>query len=358
MSEFDGCRGAGLAGEHFTVASGGVKTAGCEDDGLLIPTVLDGAEATVGGSGAGLSSRQHADCSAPFFKHKEPEVNASSKSGLPRSVPGSRAPTVSVVSLWRSQLRRLLSSRAGKLKTFIFSSFKSRARKDKLPCSHRPVWPMPLPYDDRGGGDNTTEDGLRSCMNSIILVLNWLVLRQPVAVPSDYSAAAPLNVVQRGIVARLRRLVGEWVDHGPITSQDMGRAAGKMENLQDMLTSLTVKAKQLFSATGSGKAPADRMGKQSVPVARSMFSEPQLAKEIEASRLTFSGRPTFDPTFFLGGAALELYRNPLSSPMVLKDDLPEPPHVQVRGSKDEVFKLFKALDETGRLFKALDETEG
>ena len=347
----------GLAGGHFTVASGDtnvgesdVLLAGVEDVGFSSDAATCGVDgATVGGSEAGRHPRQHASCSAPDFKKEFLQYPKQAEPTQPRSAPGSRAPTVSVVSLWRSQLRRLLSSRCGGLRSFIFSSFKSRARKDKLPCSYRPVWPMPLPYDDRRGGEDSAEDGLRVCLNSMVLVLNWLALRQPVAVPSDYSAAAPLNSTQWQIVTRLRRLVGEWTEQGPITSQDMGRAAGKMENVKDMLDALTIRAKLLFPSTGSGKAPTDRGSKATAPVATTLFSEPQLAKDIEAGRLSFSGRPTFDPTPFLGGDALELYNNPLTSELLLKEELPEPPHVQVRGCKEEVRKLLKALDTTGRL---------
>lgn len=208
---------------------------------------------------------------------------------------------------------------------------------------------MPLPYDECRGRDDESEDGLRRCINSIVLVLNWLALRQPVAVPSDYSAAAPLNSVQWQMVARLRRLVGEWAGQGPITAQDMGRAAGKMENVKDILDALTAKAAKLFPSTGSGKSPTDRIGRKTVPTADSLFSEPQLAKDIEAERLSFSGKPTFDPTPFLSGDALDLYQYPLTSQLLLKEELPEPPHVQVRGSKEEVLRLLKALDATERL---------
>lgn len=348
---------AGLAGGHFTVAPSDIDAAesdvllaGVEDVGGFPDSATSGVDGvTVGGPGASRRSRQHAFCSAPDFKKESLQYPKQAEPSQPRSAPGSRAPTVSVVSLWRAQLRRLLSSRCGGLRSFIFSSFKSRARKDKLPCSYRPVWPMPLPYDDRRGGEDSAEDGLRVCLNSMVLVLNWLALRQPVAVPSDYSAAAPLNSTQWQIVTRLRRLVGEWTEQGPITAQDMGRAAGKMENVKDMLDALTMRAKLLFPSTGSGKAPADRNSKRSAPVATTLFSEPQLAKDIEAGRLSFSGRPTFDPTPFLGGDALELYNNPLTSKLLLKEELPEPPHVQVRGCKEEVHKLLKALDLTGRL---------
>ena len=122
------------------------------------------------------------------------------KSGLPKrhDPPGSKASTVKAERLLNSQIRWILSSPSVSLRRFFHSTFASQAGKVE-PCSLRSVWPLPLPA--RRGRGSTAAD---QCLNSMVVVLNWLHLGQPCKVPSNYNAASTLTGEQKGIVARLR----------------------------------------------------------------------------------------------------------------------------------------------------------
>ena len=78
--------------------------------------------------------------------------------------------------------------------------------------------------------------------------MNWLHLGQPCAVPQTYRAAAPLTGEQKGIVQRLRRLGTCWRDAEPVTAADMGRTAGKVGTLEEMLDQLIETAAQFFQS--------------------------------------------------------------------------------------------------------------
>ncbi len=79
----------------------------------------------------------------------------------------------------------------------------------------------------------------------MVLTLNWLHLGCPNRAPADYHCKAILSPEQLGIAKRLRRLAKEWSESGPISAEDMGRAAGKMESLESTVHHLAVTASKL-----------------------------------------------------------------------------------------------------------------
>ena len=288
--------------------------------------------------------------SADFKMHEEKNYGSGGKCDVSgntsRQAPGARADTVHVDHLWNSQLRWLLKSQCGRLRTFIFSSFQSRSRKVKVPCTSRPVWPLPLLALKQSSSDFPLHE--QRCLQNMILVMNWLALGQPGQVPPDYCGSAPMSGEQRGIVARFRSLTKEWVRQPPVTSEDMGRTAGKIESLQDSVKLLTVQAAKLLpkSGSGTGQFPTT-FGADGQ--ASSLLREVQAAKEIEADRLQFSGKPVFNPAPFLTEASRQLYERPLDHSIPEAECLQIPPRVKVRGKRSEVMKLLRALDSTDRL---------
>lgn len=205
---------------------------------------------------------------------------------------------------------------------------------------------------------------MRKALNAMVIVLSWLHLGQPSHVPADFSAAARLTGEQQAVVKRLAKLSAEWTHAPPVAASDMGRTAGKVETLEDMMVLLHQEASVLFPLEGSGslrpstttyasassarrvrKAPPVRTTSKKAP----MFQEVQAAKEIEANRLTFGGRPSFEPLEFLDETTAELYRSPFDQSMAPGECLETPPRVQVRGSRSEILKLLQALDRSGRL---------
>ena len=301
-------------------------------------------------SGTELTPPDTRGGSADFKVHDEKPYGSGGKADVSgntsRQAPGARADTVHVDLLWNSQLRWLLKSRCGRLRTFIFSSFQSRSRKVNVPCTSRPVWPLPLLVLKQSASEFPMHE--QRCLQNMILVMNWLALGQPGKVPSDYCGSAPMSGEQRGIVARLRSLIQEWVQQPPVTSEDMGRTAGKIETLQDSVKLLTAQAGKLLPKTGSGTGQCPTtLGADGRST--SLLREVQAAKEIEADRLQFSGKPVFNPAPFLTEASRQLYERPLDLAVPEAECLQTPPRVKVRGRRSEVMKLLKALDDTDRL---------
>lgn len=226
-----------------------------------------------------------------------------------------------------------------------------------------PVWPIPLPFISQQIADRK-HGPIRKALNAMVMVLSWLHLGQPSHVPSDFCAACRLTGEQRAVVNRLERLSAEWIDAPPVAASDMGRTAGKVETLEDMMAVLHREAATLLPSEGSGLWKPSALQKQGGgsteerkrPTSRTtstkkspMFQEVQVAKEIEANRLTFGGRPAFEPLDYLDEPTAELYRSPFDNSMAPEECLETPPRVQVRGTRSEILKLLQALDSTGRL---------
>ena len=277
--------------------------------------------------------------------------------------PGARATTVEVNLIWNSMMRWLLSSSCGALRTFCFSFFSSQANRKNKSYTPGPVWPIPLPFSRSQIADRK-HGPIRKALNAMVIVLSWLHLGQPTHVPSDFCAASRLSGEQRAVVNRLFKLSADWIDAQPVTAADMGRTAGKVETLEDMMKLLTIQAEMLLQQEGSGlsasgkfkapRSPAEKPDRQragpSKPTKKPpIFQEVQVAKEIEAARLTFGGQPAFQPFEFLDSHTAQLYEAPLDNSLSPEDCLETPPRVQVRGVRKEVLKLLHALDQTGRL---------
>ena len=261
-----------------------------------------------------------------------------------RKVPGAAASTVEVEALWRSMTRWLLTGPRCALRSFFHSSFQCKANKLKQTWNVGHVWPMPLPYPTLGRRHNSGKPhATKQALNAMILVLNWLSLNQPVRAPADYVIDAPLNSEQKKVIVRLTRLMQDWIDCPAISAADMGRSAGKVETVEMMLQQLTVEAMKVSREQGSGKTVAPS------GASTSMLSEVQVAKEIEAHRLKFGGRPQFNPMPFLDPETAEMYDKPLTNSTPPWDSTETPPKVQVRGSRSEILALLKALDETDGL---------
>ena len=75
----------------------------------------------------------------------------------------------------------------------------------------------------------------------------------------------------------------------------------------------------------------------------------ELAKDVDASRLTFGPPPAFDPVPFMDEITAAAYVDPA---ILRGSGAKEPgplPHVRVRGSKKAQLDLYRRLDATGRL---------
>lgn len=217
---------------------------------------------------------------------------------------------------------------------------------------------MPLPFHPNSKIGDLAEDDvpLQRGINTMILVLNWLHLNMPAKVPRDFCIYNELTAEQRAVLKNLVRLTGEWSSIGPIAAADMGRAAGKIENIEEQLRSLSAVALHLVAAGGSSRASQSGPRVEKSKQKSSVFGDVQLAKDIESKRLHFGGPPTFDPTNLLEPTTREIFQHPIDCAMDPADSNADPPHVQTRGSRKEILALLDSLDRTNRLqlFRAED----
>lgn len=268
-------------------------------------------------------------------------------------VPGASASTVEVSTLWNSMTRWILNSRCGDLRSFLRNYLQKQASGSEASHTPRSVWPLPLPYprvEFNDFGEDGGEQSLRRAINAAVLVLNWLHLGQPKTWPSEVGCL-PLSMEQKAVVLRLRRLCSGWQTASPVMAEDMGRAAGKIECLEAEVSFLTHVAIQHTTSSGSSRKSVSQVAPSSLWPHKDVrkLGEVQLAKDIESSRLQFSGSPTFDPTPLLDPETKCAYEDPLTYSVSPSDSLVDPPHVQVRGARPEVIKLFRELDKSGRL---------
>ena len=205
-----------------------------------------------------------------------------------RKAPGADASTVCACQLWESQIRWLLSSRGGRLRRFFHSTFSKQVGEANTTSSPRPVWPIPLPFWGKQSNLEKKERAFQAAINAVVVTLNWLHLDQPCRVPSGFQPRGRLTPEQRGIVQRLQRLMKKWAESDPITAEDMGRTAGKVETLEDTLALLPSRAQAVMLRFGSGGGPRPEETK-ACGQNNTLLGEVQLAKEIESHRLQFGG---------------------------------------------------------------------
>ena len=124
----------------------------------------------------------------------------------------------------------------------------------------------------------------------------------------------------------------------------MGRSADKVESMETQIAQLMIAAQKLRRGSYT-KAPQHSGFGAGAVKAPSLTT----AKDVEASRLKFSGKPAFDPTGLLPDSTAAWYARPIDLALPLEDFYGELPHVQVKGSRAEVLKLLHSLDDSGRL---------
>ncbi|CAE8722794.1 unnamed protein product, partial [Polarella glacialis] len=91
----------------------------------------------------------------------------------------------------------------------------------------------------------------------------------------------------------------------------------------------------------------DRRDYGSVEIGKCHQATVTPAKEVDPERLTFSGRPAFDPLPLLSGETAEIYARPLDH----RSEKPrsKPPVVRFQATRRNKLRLFEKLDAAGRL---------
>ncbi|CAE7650684.1 unnamed protein product, partial [Symbiodinium necroappetens] len=175
-------------------------------------------------------------------------------------------------------------------------------------CRNSPhhVWPMPMPYPAACSLDPGTvgdTDLKKIVTNLLVISFNYLDLGRPTRAPDDCLGGNRLNEAQWEQVLRLESFLDAWFEIGILTAETMGRTAGKVEDLERLLSSLRVWKRDHKISDEVGQRRSTECG---------TFKGPKIStfKQVEASRLQFRGRPEFDPKPYLDSTTRAIYENP------------------------------------------------
>ena len=271
-------------------------------------------------------------------------------------VPGAAATSVHGLRIW-DLLLDVLCQTSTLLRFGFLSAKRTSARKR---ADFGQVWPMPLPYPEvhlRPTRDDEVEVANKKGLNFCVLVLNRLATSCMKGVDHTPPFGTPLSKQQWSAVKRLRPLVAEWNNFPEVTSSDMGRAASKMESVEDVLHGLETEVAEISRDLRSYKAK-----NSSGPQRRLDFAEAvgtvvgtvkrdvaHVAKAVEPDRLRFWKTPSFDPCGFLDRQNAQTYANPLEFAEKPAETDFVPPRVKVRVNRASRVKFLELLDSTERL---------
>ena len=168
-------------------------------------------------------------------------------------VPGSGATTVDPAALWKA-LPRLLLSCDNAFAQFFSSYFEYAHDCPEVGRAALSPWPMPLPYfgasevrKNQGccASDARQEDALKVALNLLVAALSWLHLGRSRSAPSLIRGRRALDDEQWAHVGRLEGMVREIICHSPVSAEEMGRVASKIENLEEIAEGLRNKTEKL-----------------------------------------------------------------------------------------------------------------
>ncbi len=285
------------------------------------------------------------------------------------SLPGSRASTVEPGSWWAASFR-FCRSLGGSFAKFL-KSFHRKPSTSTTTGGAACLWPIPLPYPklfvqgSEAGFKEVKDFQFHQGVNILVAALDWLHLRRTELCPGEICLFQPLSKVQWRIVKFIESAMQAWRDCEPITSESMGRSAGKIEDIEmalHRLASLQLDTAEVFEnefpesssnpfLPGSRGVFAPGLQRESAGefCARLPGLENVIAKKIVASRLDFKGEPNFNPVPFLDERSKAIFQHPIQQALSPGESRDDPPRVRVYGSEDEVWQLLKKLDSSGRL---------
>ncbi|CAE7757287.1 unnamed protein product, partial [Symbiodinium sp. KB8] len=264
-------------------------------------------------------------------------------------VPGSRAQSVDPLQVFR-ELGTLVFEDSGNLGSFSRSCFRtarpSREWGDFSGGAEGRVWPIPVPYGEvmTKAADKLEGDLLKKyVVNLFVIVLDFIELGLPSRAPDACLPGGWLHTCQKEQVERLEKYLDAWFELGVLGPEDMGRTAGKVEDLEAALSEL---AKFVSVARDHGMhQPCE----SSLEIGKLSRSYAGTYKEVEASRLQFRGRPDFDPRPYLDPISRRIYDFPFETSTSPSEFEGRVPRVRIHCSREQKLQLFSLLDKSGRI---------
>ena len=283
-------------------------------------------------------------------------------------LPGSRAPVLHGRKLLRSFLRYILK---GKCRLSSFArSFVSRRfdQKQVSGTAARGVFPMPLPYPEvlrEGCKEDSLRGSVKRWICVVVICLNYLFLGRPRTAGFDVWLSKPLASKQWDAVRRWEHLASAWFHVSPVGPEEMGRTAGKVETMHDVLDSLEHQVSAIghfgrdyFPATSQDDQPGDDSRNGCYQIGTSESASMSTFKPVDPSRLSFIGTPSFDPGPYLDPLSRRIFEDPLKERLDPREFVCRPPKLRVHCSRSDRIRLFELLDASSRLalFEAKEAT--
>lgn len=271
-------------------------------------------------------------------------------------VPGAKASVVHASRIWTMVFDTVCRART-KLGLAFFSAKTSPARQ-RAPAGK--VWPCPLPFPElhqRKANRHQVDAARKLALNYVVLVMDVFHNGQSHFARAVPGLGTPLNKEQWEMIRRWTPLIDEWNNSCPITSEEMGRSAAKVENVEKVLSALQEEAvpiardlKSYLGKESSGiQSGFGNRGGAGEVVGRLRAQIDHVAKALQPERLKFWKTPTFEAAKFLDQGNRETFLKPLDH--AAPPDLEEvrPPKVRVRIKEEDVSRFLGLLDSTNRL---------
>lgn len=150
------------------------------------------------------------------------------------AAPGLGASTVHGRRIWELLWSSLCRSRT----RLRFTWIAARSNPGQSRAAAGRVWPMPLPYPEvhrSKVGRQGFASSLKLGVNFVVLSLNHLQNKGRHWRSSCPGNGTPLNKEQWDAVRVVEEHVRRWNDEAPVTAEDMGRAASKVESTEEVL---------------------------------------------------------------------------------------------------------------------------
>ena len=167
----------------------------------------------------------------------------------------------------------------------------------------------------------------------------------------------PLNSTQWAFVRSLRHHVDAWNLEEDVTSEAMGRAAAKVENVEAVLEKLEEEAQSVAEKLQRYKRRRKKVlhtdwghrGDPGEVVGQMALKPGHLAKAVEPARLHFWGVPSFEAEEFMDEENRAVFLDPLSHAAAPDLNQRPPPRVKVRIARRDKLALLEKLDSVERL---------
>eukprot|EP00438_Fugacium_kawagutii_P001100 Skav235078 [mRNA] locus=scaffold2106:3814:8424:- [translate_table: standard] len=221
------------------------------------------------------------------------------------------------------------------------------------------LFPIALPYPEVFAKKHQLEDEamtLKKGVCALVIVLNYLHLGRPARSDERLWGRRKLSRKQWEAVRRFEAMLQAWDSVSQISPEVMGRTASKVETLEDTLEQLEVIAQGLDGSSNKYFARAkgeDQLGQPvedtGAVVGRMKGAPPSTFKQVDPDRLTFVGRPSYDPTPYLDPLSRRIYLDPCGERLAPSEVARRPPKLRVHCSRSAKIKLFDLLDSSSRL---------